>query len=125
MTQSLALKHYEESASLLRRLDDPLRLAHTIRHLGLVHEDADRLDDAEECYDEALRIYREYATDDDMDYANAVRYAASIKERLRKADESRGLWQEAEQRYRTQGIDAGVKEAEDHLRSFLTSRDGN
>src|SRR5271163_1090974 len=29
-----ALRHYEEAASIQRSLPDPLRLAHTIRHVG-------------------------------------------------------------------------------------------
>src|SRR5438105_4727806 len=89
-----ALKHYEEAVAIYRELDDPLRLAHTIRHLGLVHEDAGRLEEAEKCYDEALALYRKHETGDTLDYANAVRYPAVIKNRRGKREESTRLWEE-------------------------------
>ena len=114
-TRRSALEHYVESVEILRKLDQPLKLAHTIRHLGLVHEDEGRLENAEKCYDEALDIYRRNSNDDDLNYANAVRYAASVKEKLGKNSESVELWREAEKRYRACRIEAGVAEAAKHL----------
>ena len=122
-TQRAALKHYEEAVSLYRELDDPLKLAHTIRHLGLVHEDARRLKDAERNYDEALAIYRAHATGDTLDYANTVRYPAAIKERLGKAEESARLWEEACRRYEGVGIHAGVAEAAGRMTLFSLAAD--
>ena len=115
VTQRLALSHYEEAVAILRVLDDPLRLAHTIRHLGLVHEDAGRCTDAARYYDEALHLYRAHPVENGLDYANAVRYAAAIKEKLGNIDEARLLWQEAETRYREHRIESGVEEAQRHL----------
>jgi len=122
-TQTAALKHYEEAVALYRKLDDPLTLAHTIRHLGLVHEDAGRLRDAEKNYDEALAIYRDHATVDTLDYANTVRYPAAIKERLGKAEESARLWEEACRRYEGVGIHAGVAEAAGRMTLFSLAAD--
>ena len=117
-TRAAALKHYEEAVELFRQVDDPLKLAHTIRHLGLVHEDAGRLEAAEKNYDEALAIYRVHATADTLDYANAVRYPAAIKGRLGKNEDSASLWEEACRRYEGVGIFAGVAEASGRLTLF-------
>src|SRR5688572_23800226 len=48
--------HFEEAIGLLRGLDVPLELSHAVRHLGIVHEDEGRLNEAEAAYDEALAI---------------------------------------------------------------------
>lgn len=122
-TQAAALKHYEESVAIFRELDDALTLAHTVRHLGLVHEDAGRLDEAEKYYDEALALYREHEREDSLDYANAVRYPAVIKGRLGKTDESAVLWEEAHERYARVGIIEGVAESAAHL--TVLALDGN
>lgn len=45
---------YEEAVVLLREFDEPLVLAHTIRHLGDVYLEQGRPDLAEPCYLEAL-----------------------------------------------------------------------
>ncbi|MFL6374959.1 MAG: tetratricopeptide repeat protein [Pyrinomonadaceae bacterium] len=111
VTQRLALRDYAGSVALLRSLDQPLTLAHTIRHLAQVHEGAGQFDEAEKNFDEALALYREHSIEDDLNFANAVRYSASIKERLGRTEEAAELWQEAERRYRDCGIQAGVNEA--------------
>jgi tetratricopeptide (TPR) repeat protein len=111
VTQRLALRDYAGSVALLRSLDQPLTLAHTIRHLGQVHKDAGRFDEAEKNFDEALALYREHSIEDDLNFANAVRYSAAIKERVGKSHEAGELWKEAERRYRDCGIQAGVNEA--------------
>ena len=121
LTRAAALKHYEESVALFREVDDPLTLAHTIRHLGLVHEDAGRLPEAEKYYDEALAIYRKH-DGDTLNYANAVRYPAAIKDRLGKRDESAVLWEEAYGRYEGVGVAAGSAEAAGRLTLFALDR---
>ena len=63
------------------KIIDPLKHAHAIRHVGLAHENAGRLEEAEKHYDKALALYRQHSTQDDLDYANAVRYPAVIKEK--------------------------------------------
>ena len=121
-TQGAALKHYEEEVAIFRELNDPLKLAHTIRHLGLAHEDAGRLEEAEQYYDEALALYREHETADTLDYANAVRYPAVIKNRLGKAEESAKLWEEAHDRYAHVGIVDGVAESAGRLTLFALEK---
>lgn len=98
--------------------DDPLTRADSIRHLGIKHEYAGRLEEAEKCYDEALALYRAHETRDTLAYANAVRYPAVIKDRLGKRTESAELWEEACRRYDGVGIVEGVAEAAAHLTIF-------
>lgn len=68
-----ARRHYEEAVLILRGLDEPLRLAHAVRHLGDLHRGAGRGELAEGCYDEALAIYRHDRRTPPLDLANALR----------------------------------------------------
>ena len=52
-----ALAHYEQAVALLRRLDDPLKLAHTIRHLGDIHVENRQWPEAERCLAEAILLH--------------------------------------------------------------------
>lgn len=102
--------------------EDPLVRAHTIRHDGLREEYAGRLEEAENLYDRALALYREYDKNDTLDYANAVRYPAVVKNLLGKRDESTELWDEAFRRYDANGISEGVAEAAAWLTIFAIER---
>jgi tetratricopeptide (TPR) repeat protein len=84
---------YERAANLYKEIGLPLEAAWVLRHIGINHEYADRLDDAEKYYDESLALFRRYASDDDNNYANTVRYPAVIKNRRGKHEESRALWE--------------------------------
>lgn len=109
-----ASKTFAHCASLYMELGEPLEAAWAKRHIGIIHEYAGRLENAEKCYDKALAIYREHSTSDDLNYANAVRYPAVVKERLGKNDEAAKLWEEAYERYsrvRPNGLSEGVAEA--------------
>jgi tetratricopeptide (TPR) repeat protein len=110
---------YSRSAALYRELGMPLEEAWVKRHIGINHEYADRLEDAERCYDESLAIFREHALDDDPNYANTVRYAAVIKERLGKNDEAARLWEEAHDRY-ARILPDGLSEGEAEAAGWLT-----
>lgn len=66
----LALRHYEESAGIYRSLDNPLRLAHTVRHIGDILRKESRFDDSIPCYREALEIYRLSPETQPLDLAN-------------------------------------------------------
>ncbi len=112
---------YTRAAKLYGELGMPLEEAWVKRHIGINHEYAGRLEDAEKLYDEALALYREHSTVDDLNYANAVRYPAVIKERLGKVDESAKLWEEAHDRYAAigpNGLGEGVAEAAAWLTIF-------
>jgi tetratricopeptide (TPR) repeat protein len=121
-TRDAANKTYSEAADLYSKLGRPLDAAWVIRHIGINHEYAGRLDDAEAAYDRALGLYREFATEDDLNYANAVRYRAVVKDRLGRRQESEKLWSEAVERYERLGIVEGVVEGELHLARFALER---
>ncbi len=108
-----ALPLSEEAVRVGR--DDPLLLAHAVRHLGDLHRDAGRLTEAECCYSEALAIYRGATTPDSLDFANALRPAALLRETFGDRSGARQLFAEARDRYREAGIDAGVQECSRHL----------
>ena len=117
----VAIGTYTEAAALYRQLAMPLDQAWCIRHIGIVREYQERLEDAESSYDKALALYREHAVGNSLDYANAVRYPAVIKNRLGKREESRRLWEETHDRYRQVGpggLGEGVAEAAAWLTIF-------
>ena len=109
---------FAEAADLYRELELPLEEAWVLRHIGINHEYAERLAEAEKHYDASLNLFRQHATANSPNYANAVRYPAVIKNRVGKRDESIRLWEEAAQRYDEAGISAGVAEAAAWLTIF-------
>lgn len=110
-----ALRLYREAVPLCRRGDDPLVLAHTVRHLGDVLREIGDLEGAEPCYTEALALYRAHPSPPLLDVANAVRRMAILREALGENEHARALWREARELYREVGIEAGVSESAAHL----------
>ena len=103
---------YEEAVALLRGGDDPLRFAHTIRHLGDVYREQGDLSAAAPCYDEALAVYRaNAATARTLDLANAIRSAAVLKQEMRQLADAAALWAEALELYREVNVEPGVAES--------------
>jgi len=109
---------YAEAAALYRQLEMPLEAAWTMRHIGINHEYAERLTEAEKYYDQSLALFRKHASDSDDNYANTVRYPAVIKNRLGKREESTTLWEEAVRRYDDMGQPLGVAEGAAWLTVF-------
>jgi tetratricopeptide (TPR) repeat protein len=99
----------------MRLEDDVLRLAHTIRHLGDVHSETGRAELAEQCYDEALRMYRGHPESPPLDVANAVRSLAALKTSTGDIEAARQLWTEARDLYDAAGVDEGVRAASARL----------
>jgi hypothetical protein len=97
---------YEEAAVLFREADEPLVLAHTIRHLGDVYLEQGRPDLAEPCYHESLGIYRSHADDSSLDLANAVRSLAVLR-----WEQAKMLWEEVRVLYTSLRIEAGIRES--------------
>ncbi|MBI3450238.1 MAG: tetratricopeptide repeat protein [Acidobacteria bacterium] len=110
-----AQRDFAEAVALCRVEGSPLRLAHTIRHLGDVHREAGRADLAEPCYREALEIYRRHPEAPPLDLANALRPFALLEEARGGNDPARAMWEEARGLYAAVGVAAGVKECEEHL----------
>jgi tetratricopeptide (TPR) repeat protein len=123
--RSQARSHFEEAIVLLRNLNKPVELAHTIRHLGLLNEYEGRLEDAERAYDESLSIHRAAADKgSQLDHANALRYPAAIKWQTGKYQEAIPLWEEALECYERAGISEGVAEAASRL-ALITFESGD
>jgi tetratricopeptide (TPR) repeat protein len=97
---------YEEAVVLFREVDEPLVLAHTIRHLGDVYLEQGRSDLAEPCYHEALRLYRSHEDRSSLDLANAIRSLAVLR-----WEQTKALWEEVRELYTTLNIEAGIKES--------------
>lgn len=97
---------YEEAVSLFREADQPLLLAHTVRHLGDVYLEQGRPDLAEPCYHEALALYRSHADESSLDYANALRSLAVLR-----WEQTKMLWEEVRTLYTSLNIEPGVEES--------------
>ena len=95
----------------VRKVDDPLRLAHTVRHLGDAYYYAGQASLAEPCYVEALSIYRGHEDRRPLDLATAIRSFAVLKDEVGAAEEGRRLWQEAHDLYVSVNVPAGVAES--------------
>ncbi len=121
-TRDAANEAYSKAAALYREIGLPLEEAWVKRHIGINHEYAERLTEAEISYDEALKLYRQNSKTDDGNFANAVRYPAVIKNRLGKRDESTQLWEEACRRYDEIDLPVGVAEAAAWLTIFAIEK---
>lgn len=95
----------------LRKVDDPFRLAHSVRHLGDAYYYAGQASLAEPCYVEALAIYRRDEHRKPLDLANAIRSFAVLKDEIGAAEEAQSLWQEAHDLYVAVNVLAGVAES--------------
>jgi tetratricopeptide (TPR) repeat protein len=92
------LRHKLAVASV-RKVNDPLKLAHTVRHLGDAYHYAGRAALAEACYVEALAIYRRHENTRPLDLANAIRSFAVLRDEAGGTEEAQSLWQEAHDLY--------------------------
>jgi hypothetical protein len=110
-----AMRIAAEAIALLRRVDEPLRLAHTIRHLADMNQEAAQPQLAEPLYDEAIAIYRRHPETPPLDLANAIRGLAELK------DEEH-LWQEAHDLYVATNVPPGVAETARRLARLAQRR---
>jgi tetratricopeptide (TPR) repeat protein len=97
---------YEQAVELFRGVDQPLVLAHTIRHLGDVYQEQGRPDLAEPCFHEAIALYRSHGDASSLDWANALRSLAVFR-----WEQTRTIWEEVRHLYTTLNIEAGIKES--------------
>ena len=110
-----AVKFYEEATVISREVDEPLRFAHTVRHLADLHRELGSLDLAEGFYNESLAIYRRERDASPGDLANAVRGFAVMKDAAGASEQAKVLWEEARRLYSALGVDEGVEECNAHL----------
>ena len=115
---------YKLAVASLRKVDDPLRLAHAVRHLGDAYCYARRAALAKPCYVEALSIYRGHEHTRPLDLANAIRSFAVLKDDGGAEQEAQRLWQEAHDLYASVNVPAGVAESAARL-ALLARRQGD
>jgi tetratricopeptide (TPR) repeat protein len=106
-----------------RKVDDPLKLAHAVRHLGDAYYYAKQAAQAEPCYVEALSIYRDNEHTRPLDLANAIRSFAVLKDEVGAAEEAKRLWQEAHDLYVRVKVPAGVAESAARLALLARRQD--
>jgi tetratricopeptide (TPR) repeat protein len=121
--QANIIKHKLAVASV-RKVDDPLKFAHRIRHLGDAYYYAGQPSLAEPCYVEALSIYRQHEDRKPLDFANAIRSFAVIKDEAGALEEAERLWQEAHDLYVSVEVWQGVAESTARL-ALLARRQGD
>ena len=112
-----ALAHYRSATDLLRGLEEPLRLAHTVRHVGDILRQLGQPERARGCYDEALAIYRGHSATPPLDLANTIRGYALVRGDLHESESATALWGEARDLYASLDLQAGVAEADRWLNS--------
>ena len=110
-----ALQHYREAADIYRGLPEPLRLAHTIRHVGDILRHQGSIEEARPCYEEALAIYRKHDETPDLDLANTIKDFALLREHAGEPEQARSLWQEAKGLYEAANVQAGVQQSDARL----------
>jgi tetratricopeptide (TPR) repeat protein len=115
-----AVSHYRTAAELYRGVNDPMNLAHAVRHVadilrGMGRAGTDPTAEAEPFIQEAIEIYRSQQPLPQLHLANALRVAALLKEQAGNDAEALPLWVEARDLYRAVGVDAGVAESRAHL----------
>ena len=106
---------FGKAVAAAREADDPLRLAHAVRHLGQADHRLGRLESARRCYEEALDLYDRAGPAHPLDHANALRPMAALREELGDVEEARLLWGRAAKLYRSAGVEEGVRECEARL----------
>jgi len=105
-----ARKCYEEAVALLRDMDEPLRLAHVVRHLGDVYLEQGCPDLAEPCYCEARDLYLSQGDKSSLDFANATRSLAMLR-----WEQSKVLWEEAQTLYVSLNVGSGINESKTRI----------
>jgi tetratricopeptide (TPR) repeat protein len=114
---------YRLAVAHLRRGDEPLKLAHAVRHLGDAYHRKGQSADAAPCYAEALAIYRTHPQARPLDLANAIRSSAVLESDEGRAESAQRLWQEAYDLYVACGVQAGVAESSARL-ALLAAQPG-
>jgi tetratricopeptide (TPR) repeat protein len=121
--KEVALRAYKKAATIYRDRRDALHLAHTLRHLGDIHQDAKRAAEAEPLFREALEIYRAHPAAPPLDLANALRPLALLQHDAGNFDEADRLWEEAKNLYAQVNVLPGVAECAGRLALIARQRE--
>jgi tetratricopeptide (TPR) repeat protein len=95
-----------------RQQGNRLVLAHRLRHIGDIHQDAGRYAEAAPFYAEALALYRADPNPPPLDLANMLRPLAMLKEKAGDRAGAAALWAEAGALYGAAGVADGARESE-------------
>ncbi len=107
----IAIELYGQAADHARQQGDMLALAHRLRHIGDILQDAGRDAEARPYYDEALALYRSRPDARVLDLANLLRPLAMLKEKAGDTAEAAALWAEAGSLYAEAGVEVGARES--------------
>lgn len=113
---------YKLSVAGLRQIDEPLRLAHQVRHLGDAYRRAGEYSLAEPCYVEALSIYHSHEDRNPLDLANAIRGFAKLKQHAGALAAAEALWLEAHHLYLATNVLSGVAGSASYLAILAKER---
>jgi len=103
-----ALQHHREAADHYRTLNQPLALAHTVRHIADIQLENGDLAPAASNYDEALLIYRDYPETKPLDLANTLRGYALLKGATAHPEAAIASWHEARMLYEQAATQTGL-----------------
>ena len=107
-----ALLHYREAEAVYQQLDEPLRYAHTVRHIADLLRGSWQFGAAAAPYREALEVYRGHPETPPLDLANAIRGYALLQEEIGEKQEAIAMWREARELYAQVCVQAGVDEGD-------------
>jgi hypothetical protein len=106
-----ALTLYRQAADRARESGDAEKLAHCLRHIGIITLDDNDNDAARSAGQEAVPIYRKCG-DDPLGLANALRMTALACSALGETRQAAPCWVEARAIYLELSIASGVAEAD-------------
>jgi hypothetical protein len=106
---------YLAAAARARSEDQPLALAHALRHLSDHARRRGSSDEAVSAAAEAVAIYRSEGGSRPLDLANALRLQALALAEAGLRNQALPLWREARDLYVSLSVSAGVEEAEARL----------
>ncbi len=109
-----ALTLYRQAADRARQIGEADRLAHCLRHIGIITLDDNNNEAARSAGQEAVAIYRKCG-DDPLSLANALRITALARTALGETRQAAPCWVEARAIYLELGIASGVAEADHWL----------
>jgi len=110
-----ARSFYQQAVDVCRTLNQPLHLAHTLRHLADVLRAQREFFLSRSCYAEAQGLYSLHPDTAPLDLANTLRGRALLEGECGETDWAIEIWSEALDLYRYANVPAGVDEATAHL----------
>ena len=110
-----AERGYAAAAAQARSEDEPVALAHALRHVSDLARERGAAVEALSAAAEAVAIYRAQSETRPLDLANALRLNALALTDVGRSAEAASLWLEARDLYSAAGVQAGVEDADAHL----------